>query len=224
MQSSELRLAATCAIVGSGLLFAGTYLHPLKADPNEAVAAFTEYAADRLWVASHLLQLVGFGLAVAALLVLAQALESAGGTGCSRVAAGGAIVSLAVAAVLQAVDGIALKVAVDAWAAAPAAQKDVAFHTAFAIRQVEIGLASVLSLLFGVTATLYGVALVLEDTYPKWLGGLAIVGGVPTTVGGLVIAYTGFSRLAMSIHMLATSLLLLWMLMLGVFMWRRTSR
>jgi hypothetical protein len=206
------------------LLFAGTYLHPLKADPNEAVAAFTEYAADRLWVASHLLQLVGFGLAVAALLVLAQALESAGGTGCSRVAAGGAIVSLAVAAVLQAVDGIALKVAVDAWAAAPAAQKDVAFHTAFAIRQVEIGLASVLSLLFGVTATLYGVALVLEDTYPKWLGGLAIVGGVPTTVGGLVIAYTGFSRLAMSVHMLATSLLLLWMLMLGVFMWRRTSR
>lgn len=206
------------------MLFAGTYLHPLKADPNEAVAAFTEYAADRLWVASHLLQLVGFGLAVAALLVLAQALESAGGTGCSRVAAGGAIVSLAVAAVLQAVDGIALKVAVDAWAAAPAAQKDVAFHTAFAIRQVEIGLASVLSLLFGVTATLYGVALVLEDTYPKWLGGLAIVGGVPTTVGGLVIAYTGFSRLAMSVHMLATSLLLLWMLMLGVFMWRRTSR
>jgi hypothetical protein len=224
LQSSELRLAATCAIVGSGLLFVGTYLHPLNADPNEAVAAFTEYAADRLWVASHLLQLVGFGLAVAALLVLAQALESAGGTGWSRVAAGGAIASLAVAAVLLAVDGIALKVAVDAWAAAPAAQKDVAFHTAFAIRQVEIGLASVLSLLFGVTATLYGVALVLEDTYPKWLGGLAIVGGVPTMVGGLVIAYTGFSRLAMSINMLATSLLLLWMLMLGVFMWRRTSR
>jgi hypothetical protein len=222
LQSSERRCAATCAIAGSGLLFVGTYLHPLKADPNEAVAAFTGYAADRLWVASHLMQLAGVGLVVAALLLLARELESAGGTGWSRVAAGGAIASLAVAAVLQAVDGIALKVAVDTWAAAPAAQKDVAFHTAFAIRQVEIGLASVLSLLFGVTATLYGIALIVDRAYPNWLGGLAIVGGVPTTVGGLVMAYTGFSRLAMAVNMPASSLLLLWMLTLGVLMWRRT--
>ena len=79
-----------------------------------------------------------------------------------------------------------------------------------------------LSLLFGVTATLYGIALIVDPTYPKWLGGLAIVGGVPAAVGGLVMAYTGFSRLAMSVNMPASSLLLLWMLTLGVLMWRRT--
>ena len=128
------------------------------------------------------------------------------------------------AAVLQAVDGIALKVLVDAWAATPAAQRDIAFHAAFAVRQVEIGLASALSLLVGVTATLFGVALVVEHTYPKWLGGLAIVGGMATTGGGVVMAYGGFSRLAMSLNMPATSLLLLWMLTLGVLMWRRTPR
>ena len=203
------------------MLFVGIYLHPLEADPNEVVAAFTEYAADQLWVASHVVQLAGVALIVAALLFLAQQLEASSGSGGSRIAAGGAIASLAVTAVLQAVDGIALKVMVEAWAAAPASQKEAAFHAAFAVRRVEIGLASTLSVLFGLTVTAYGVALLVDHTYPKWMGGLAIVGGVPITVAGVVMAYTGFSRLAMAINMPASSILLVWMLILGVLMWRR---
>lgn len=78
-----------------------------------------------------------------------------------------------------------------------------------------------LSLLSGLSMTVYGVALLVDHTYPQWLGGLAIVGGVPTTVAGVVLAYTGFSGLAMAINMPASSLLLVWMLTLGVFMWRR---
>src|SRR5947207_7693652 len=221
LSRSESKMAATCALAGSVVLFIGTYLHPLAADPNEAVAAFSEYAADRLWVARHLTQLAGDVLMVAALLFLAQQLEAASGTGWARLAAGGAIASLAVAAALQAVDGVALKVMVDAWAAAPAAQKEGVFHAAFAVRQVEVGLASMLSLLLGLTVTVYGGALLVDRTYPKWLGGLAIGGGIPTAAAGIVMAYTGFSGLAMAINMPASSLLLGWMFTLGVFMWRR---
>jgi hypothetical protein len=214
-------MGAKCAIAGSVLLVVGTSLHPMGADPNEAVAAFTAYAVDRLWVASHLTQLAGVVLIVAALLVLTQQLEAGSGAGWSRLAAGGAVASLAVTTALQAVDGIALKVMVDAWAAAPAAQKEVTLHAAFAVRQVEVGLASTLSLLFGLTVTVYGVALLVDKAYPQWMGGLAIVGGVPTTVAGVVMAYTGFSGLAMAINMPANSILLVWMLTLGVLMWRR---
>src|SRR5437870_6114479 len=82
------RIGATCAITGSVLLFVGTYLHPMGADPNQAVAAFTEYAADHLWVESHLTQLAGVSLMVAALLLLAQQLRMGSGTawaeGCGR--------------------------------------------------------------------------------------------------------------------------------------------
>ena len=136
------KAGAGCAIAGATLLFVGTYLHPMEADPNEPVAAFTEYAVDHLWVASHLTQLTGVVLAVAALLFLAQQMESVRGRDWSRLAAEsgkrrvlarlgrvgemGAIASLALAAALQAVDGIALKRMADAWAAAPAAQKEVA--------------------------------------------------------------------------------------------------
>jgi hypothetical protein len=77
------------------------------------------------------------------------------------------------------------------------------------------------SLVFGLTVTGYGVALLVDRTYPRWVGGLAIVGGVPTTVAGVVMAYTGFSGLAMAISLPAGSLLLVWMLILGVLMWRR---
>src|SRR5207249_1064005 len=73
------RIGATCAITGSVLLFVGTYLHPMGADPNQAVAAFTEYAADNLWVASHLTQLAGVALMVAALLLLAHQLRMGSG-------------------------------------------------------------------------------------------------------------------------------------------------
>jgi hypothetical protein len=216
----ESKVGATCAIAGSVLLFIGTYLHPMDADPNDAVAAFTEYAADHLWVASHLTQLTGVALMVAALLFLTQQLEMRIGAGLARITSGGVIVSLAVATALQAVDGIALKIMVDKWADAPTAQKDMAFHAAFAVRQVEVGLASMLSLVMGVTVIVYGAALLVANIYPKWLGGLAIVGGIPTAIASVVMAYTGFSGWAMAINMPASSLLLVWMIALGVFMWR----
>jgi hypothetical protein len=203
------------------LLLIGTYLHPLRADPSEAVAAFTEYAADPRWIATHLTQLAGVVLLVAALLGLARQLEAGNGTGWARLAAGGAIASLAVTAVLQAVDGIALKALVDTWAAASAAQKEPAFHAAFAVRQVEIGLAGVLSLFLGLTVAVFGVALLVDRTYPTWLGGLAIGGGVPATVAGVLTAQRGFSGPAMATSMSAGSLLLVWTFTLGVCMWRR---
>ena len=193
----------------------------MGADPHDSVAAFTEYAADHLWIASHLTQLAGIALMVAALLILTKRVEGGSGGVWARLGSGGAIASLAVAVVLQAVDGVALKVMVDAWASASAEQKQIAFQAAFAVRQVEIGLVSMLGLLLGVTMTVYGAALLSGRSYPKWMGAVAIVNGVPLAIGGLVIAYTGFSGIAMTINMPAYFILLAWMLALGVIMWRQ---
>jgi len=223
MSRGALRTGATCAITGGLLLFLGTWLHPMSADPNDPLAAFTEYAADHLWVASHLTQLAGVALMVAAFLLLARELEAGSASAWARVTAGGAVAGLAVAAALQAVDGVALKRMVDAWAVAPPAQKDAAFRAAFAVRQVEVGLASMVSLVLGLTVTIGGAALLIDRTYPRWLGTLAIVGGIPTVIAGVVLAYTGFSATEMAVSMPASSLVLVWMLALGVAMWRRSS-
>lgn len=146
-------------------MFIGTSLHPTEADPNEPIEAFTEYAADQLWIFSHLSQFVGMALVMAALLLLFYQMEHAGGW--SRIAKGGAIASLTLTAVLQAVDGFALKAIVDTWAAAPTPQKEAIFYAAYAVRQIEIGLVRFSSLVFGLTVTLGGIALLSDRTYPK---------------------------------------------------------
>ncbi len=216
-----LRGTSAAAIGGALLLFAGTYLHPSGADPNDAIAAFSEYAADQLWIASHLTQLLGVALIVCALIQLSRLLASGSASGLAWIAAAGAIASLAVAAATQAVDGIALKNMVDAWAAAAEPDRTTLFYAAYGVRQIEVGLASITSLLFGITMCVYGAALISDQRFGKWLGWLPIIGGIPTAIGGIGIAYTGFSGLAMSINMPANSLLLIWMIALGVSFWRR---
>ncbi|MCZ8513163.1 hypothetical protein O9H85_12150 [Paenibacillus filicis] len=111
----EARFAAMIAMIGALFLLVGTLLHPMHEDPNMPAAAFKEYAADPNWVASHLTQLSGVFLMVASLVLLARRI--AGGPAGAAVTLGAvsAAASLAVAAALQAVDGIALKVMVNTW-------------------------------------------------------------------------------------------------------------
>jgi hypothetical protein len=217
------KITAISAISGALFLLIGTILHPMSADPNVPLAAFTEYAADRNWVASHLMQLLGVALIVVALILLAQKLAKGPAHVAAVLGAIGAVVGLAVAAGLQAVDGIALKAMVTAWSNAPDPEKEMLFYSAFAVRQIEIGFASIMSLLFGITVTIYGVALLIDSAFPKWLGFFAILGGVPTAIAGIVMAYTGFSGLAMALNMPSSSLLLFWMIVLGVYLWRKPA-
>ncbi len=123
----------------------------------------------------------------------------------------------------QAVDGIALKLMVDRWAVASGTDKEILFLATVAVRQIEIGLASILALLFGITVTTYGVALVSDRSFPKWLGWMAILGGILIAVAGLVMAFTGFSELGMAINLSGSSLALVWMVVVGIWMWHLTS-
>jgi hypothetical protein len=103
------RIGATAAISGTVLLFIATLLHPMSADPNDSAAAFVEYATDRLWVASHLGHFVGIALLCVALVALGDAMEPGVPAAWARIGVVGTAASLAAAAALQAVDGVALK-------------------------------------------------------------------------------------------------------------------
>jgi hypothetical protein len=221
MTDIENRASAICAFAGCVLLGVGTSMHPMNADPNDAFAAFTEYAADQHWINGHLLQFVGVALVLAFMLILSRQLRAT--SGLRQVATGGAIASLAVAAVLQAVDGIALKATVDAWAAVPTAEKPAAFSAAFAVRQIEIGLASLLSILFGATCALFGLLLHGDGRYPRWIGGAAFAGGAGFAAGGVAIARGGFSALAMNMQMPASLMVLAWVVGVAALHWRRSQ-
>jgi hypothetical protein len=206
------------------MLLGATLLHPLEADPNDAAAAFAEYAAARWWLASHLGQFLGACAIGAALVGLTPTLGAGRAAAWGALGRAGAIASVAAAAALQAVDGVALKAMVDRWAVAAPAERPLVFEAAFAVRQVEIGLASLGSVLFGLTVAAYGVALVLGGRYPVWLGWLGALSGVGTVTAGVAQAYTGFSGLAMALGMPASALLLGWLVAVGVCLWRQAAR
>ncbi|MET0154398.1 MAG: hypothetical protein ABW298_17545 [Candidatus Binatia bacterium] len=214
------RLGATAAISGTVLLFIATLLHPMSADPNDSAAAFVEYAADRLWVASHLGQFAGIALLCVALVALGDAMEPGVPTAWARIGVVGTAASLAAAAALQAVDGVALKVMVDRWMQASGEARESAFEGAFAVRQIEVGLASLLSMLFGLTITSFGVSMSFSRRFPAWLAWLGLAGGLGTLAAGVAQAYTGFSALAMMLSMSAGSILLLWAVLIGAYLWR----
>jgi hypothetical protein len=195
----------------------------MNADPNVPLAAFAEYAAASHWVASHLMQLFRALLMGAAVVLMSRKMLSGPAAEWAILGMLGAVAGIAVASALQAVDGIALKLAVDRWAASSGPARTLAFQPAFAVRQIEIGLASIGSLLFGLTVSLFGIALLVDRRFPRWLGVMAIGGGVPTAIAGIVIAYTGFSALAMDINLPANSVLLLWLIAWGIFDWTHST-
>ena len=218
---TAFRLHPLLAFVGAGLLTIGTALHPMGADPAVAEAAFAEYAADRHWVASHLTQLVGAWAMIASLLLLARRLETGPAAPWAGLASAFGIAGIAAAAALQAVDGVALKMVVDRWAAAPEPEKAALFAAAYGVRQVEIGLAGVNCLLLGFMAAILGAALVIDGRLPRWAGLSGVAGGVVTAASGVAIACTGFSALAMAVNMPAVTALMAWAVALGVLGWTR---
>jgi hypothetical protein len=70
---------------------------------------------------------------------------------------------------------------------------------------------------------LFGSAVALSETYPNWLGWFGLIGGIGTIAGGLTTAAAGFSNTAMIIAMPFNVILVIWMAVLGLLMWRRTG-
>src|SRR5690606_29690477 len=137
------RASAALAFAGALLLTAGTWLRPSGTGPYDLTAAFGTYAqADRAtWVVTHLGQLVGV-VAMAVAVILLAGLVSARDSALRRTVTALATTTMAVAAVLQAIDGVALKAMVDRWSSAAGGSRSAAFEAAAAVRQVEIGLGS----------------------------------------------------------------------------------
>jgi hypothetical protein len=89
------------------------------------------------------------------------------------------------------VDGVTLKQAVDAWAAAPGTEEATRFADAETVRWIEWGLQSYFRVLLGVALLLLGAAAVVSRLVPSWLGVLLVVGGLLSLVVGISVGYAG---------------------------------
>src|SRR6476620_10422843 len=118
--ADRLRLGTVALVAGLICQVPLGALHPHREYANDSVAAFHEYARSGDWVLVHLGQFLGLTLATIGLVSMATSLGRHRGAASflGLTAAVTAVVSAAVFAVQMAVDGVALKAAIDAWEAA----------------------------------------------------------------------------------------------------------
>ena len=222
-----LRPAAALSLAGLLTYVSATVLHT-GGPANDHPVIFDDYAGSSGWGAVHLVQFLGVALLVAGLVALRGALERLPGLPTlvdhlSRLGAACAGVALALHGALQAVDGVALKQAADAWAAAAPGDRAVRFADAETVRWLEWGARSYHDYALGLALVLLGVALVLASTAPRGLGLLVAISGLVFLVQGWTVGAEGFSALE-SVAITAGYLVTLtWTTWLVVLAWRRPT-
>lgn len=222
-----LRLSAVLLAVGFVVYLVTGFLHPDGPANNHRVV-FAEYADSTSWTAVHLGQFIGMAVFIAGELVLCFAVGSgavrAGGAAWSaRLGAVCAAIALGLYGVLQAVDGVALKQAVDAAASAPEAEKAVRFASAETIRWLEWGTRSYQSFMFGLALILLGSAVAVLTRLPKALGYLMALSGVAYIVQGWVLGTEGFSATNTFTILVGYVVMLVWITWFVALAWRTTE-
>jgi hypothetical protein len=124
------RMGAVILPLGVVLIVISEVFHPAREDPMDFPAVFEEYARSNAWNTVHLGEYFGFLLLLGGLGALYYSVSARPGAGLAPFGFAAAVTTAASFTVLQAVDGITLRYAVDAWASAPVPQKTAAFAAA----------------------------------------------------------------------------------------------
>jgi len=188
-----VRTGASLVVAGAVASLVAEAFHPSHEPPNNHPAVFAEYAASHDWIAVHLGQFAAFLVLLVGLLALLRGVRAR--TGDSLLATVGeaaTVITGAVMAVLQAVDGVALKHAVDSWAAAPAELQAAAFHDAETVRWIEWAMASYFRVVLGVAVIALGLAVLRSGAIARWTGAVLVLAGLAHITTGTAIGYSGF--------------------------------
>jgi hypothetical protein len=221
---SLLRLSTTLVVIGEVLFALVTLFHPGREDPNNHPAVFAEYASSGSWIAVHFGQFVFMAVLLLGLLVLSFALNVRSGVlgWVGRFAAVSVVVALALYGVVQAVDGVANKHAVDAWSSAPEAEKAARFASAETMRWLEWGTSSYQTFMFALALILLATVIVWTARVPRPIGYLMGLAAIPYLVQSWVLGTEGFaiSWLAGGLSVVGLPLMLAWSIWLLIVAWR----
>ena len=222
------RVDAMTSRIGAVLLPLGVVLfviatavfHPSREHPMDNVAVFAEYAQDAPWIATHFAQWIAslclMGGFIPIYFSIASRMEK--GAAVARFGVAAAILTAGGFTMLQAVDGIALEWAVDAWASAADSEREALFAAALSVRWTEYALQSYTNHLLGLTLILFALAMGWSSAYPHWLAWLAGGSGVAWIVHGAMVAYVGLFD--STPRLIAILLLAIWSFVMGHRMWR----
>jgi hypothetical protein len=222
-----LRVGAGCAVAGPLLATLVNIVHarPSPSEVGEHEAFLRLAAESGTWVPVHIGLIVAILLFVCGFIGLWYSMSEGPSAWLARIALSVALVSAALTLVQTSVD-LAIGQVADDWAAAPSAEKPTALRVGAALEDVDFMLLSVeLMTFFGLTVILFGLAVATSGRYPSWLGQVGAVSGIPSFLAGIVQAAVGEASIATLIGVpIAAASLSLWLMVVGVILWRQTGR
>ena len=217
LDRKSVLISATLLLTGQLLYIVITQMHA-GGDANDHPAIFAAYARSGIWTAVHIGQFTATAILLAGLFALSSALDTQAGAArrTARLGAASAAVALALYGVVMAVDGVALKHAVNAWASAPDAEKPARFASAEAIRWIEWGARSYQNFALGLALLLLAAAVARTAGLPRPIAYLMGLSGLTYLTQGWVAGTDGFTRTHDALIVLAWVLNLAWMIWLAV--------
>lgn len=218
-----LRIGAVSAIVGALLALASNLLHPHPTD-YQIASRLDAIAQSSTWGALHLMLIVALLFVFVALVALTLSLDREPAATPGRMACVVALMGGVLLLTSTAIDGFAMRQIAETWVAAPAAEQAIVLQNAAALDEAQYAVYSLSIVLFtGIGIVLYGLAAVRSGSYPRWLSWVAIVSGVGEVVVGVVQALSGATyRGAELPDALFAALITLWLLCMGILMWRQS--
>lgn len=190
-------LFLSAALLGAGFLVGAVanVFHPSGIDPNNHPLVFVQYAHSSGWTADHIGWFVATTLTIAGFLVLIDALNLNSGVAriANRIGMVVGSAAIAMTALREAVDGVVLKRAVDAWVSAPAGEQAARYASAEVARWMEEASASYQNFLVGLTLIVLAALIVWSGRVPRPIGYLFGISGFACFVVGWILGEAGFA-------------------------------
>lgn len=229
MQDRTLLRIGAVSLIGGIVVFALSVfvgialIHAGPTDPGGTEFALQAIADSSLWGGTHLVGLAALLFFVGGLLALSRSITKEPGAALARLGFSAAQLGSGFLAAQLVLEGShTMKVLSKAFAAA--GDKEVPFAVAEAMFLISADFGSWGSVVFfGVAPILFGLAIALTDLYPKWLGWLAVVGGVGAVSIGAGMFLQGLSLVGTIAFTAFGMLVTVSLLVIGVLMWRRAG-
>ena len=218
------RMGGVAAVVGALLGMIGNLVHPVTPiDDREGVARVIAESGN--WVPVHLAIVFGIVLMLGGLVGIHHSIREGAAGVLSRFGLIAAVIGATIGLVLVILDGVAARQLAQEWAASPPGERDIALGLVHANETINLALASLFNFVFAaVTFLLFGLAVVRSDRYPTWLGWVAVLAGVLSSIAGTVQAYvgepTGASRI---LTIIGPTVITLWLSLMGILLYRNAS-
>lgn len=220
-RNALLRSGAVCAITGTLCYLALFLSHgDLPAETAESALA---WVAEKPLSALHMGIILCSLLWVGALIALASSLVEGTPWALGQLGSVGAVIGATLLAVHYRIDGPALEEVADAWARSDGAAREQLLERGdLVLLMTGGGFPLYVALLLGLPFLLFGLAMILSSTYPSWLGWLGAVAGAAAFLVGTA-AFAGLEFPPIHLFVASVFLLDVWMLVVGVLMWRRAA-